>query len=182
MSYFCTFLNTCTKYFIFQLICIKSQTKTLLALSKDIILEHVCWLKGAVYYVTEARSQEECCVWCRPRKQGLNCVCLLAAGQTPSEALWDQPDGGADSEGHYSVLRLCHWKAEGPLPQHSVLQGNWLILHSPPLHFKLRAQAKFFSCCCCKNKVLSLCFFLLYLNTIFFLRILIQVSLSDISS
>lgn len=30
------------KYFIFQLVCIKSQTKTLLALSKDISLEHVC--------------------------------------------------------------------------------------------------------------------------------------------
>lgn len=119
----------------------------------------------------EAGSQEVCCVWCEHFdhvNRGLNCVCvcLLAAGQTPSEALWDQLDGGTDSEGHYSVLRLCQWKAEGPLPQHSVLQGNWLILHSPPLHFKLRAQAKFFSCCCCKNKVLSL-FFLLYFDTYF---------------
>lgn len=41
MSYF-YFFECMYKYFIFQLVCIKSQTKTLLALSKDISLEHVC--------------------------------------------------------------------------------------------------------------------------------------------
>lgn len=36
--------------------------------------------------------------------------------RTLAETLWDQPDGGADTEGCDSVLRLCNWKAKGPLP------------------------------------------------------------------
>lgn len=35
---------------------------------------------------------------------------------TLAETLWDQPDGGAYTEGCYTVLRLCNWKAKGPLP------------------------------------------------------------------
>lgn len=41
-----------------------------------------------------------------------------------AETLWDQPDGGAYTERCHSVLRLCHWKAEGPLPQHLVFPGE----------------------------------------------------------
>ena len=36
--------------------------------------------------------------------------------RTLAETLWDQPDGGAYTEGCDSVLRLCNWKAKGPLP------------------------------------------------------------------
>lgn len=64
--------------------------------------------------------------------------CVLAVGQAPSETLWDKPDGGTDSEGHYSVLRLRHREAESPLPKHTVLQGNWLtrILNYQPCRHK----------------------------------------------
>lgn len=41
---------------------------------------------------------------------------LLWTEHPSAEALWDKPDGGADPEGGYSVLRLCDWKAESPLP------------------------------------------------------------------
>lgn len=36
--------------------------------------------------------------------------------RTLAETLWDQPDGGAYTEGCDSVLCLCNWKAKGPLP------------------------------------------------------------------
>lgn len=52
----------------------------------------------------------------------------VSAGQASPETVRDQPDGGADPEGHHSVLRLRYREAEGPLPQHSVLQGNLLLL------------------------------------------------------
>lgn len=54
----------------------------------------------------------------------LTCVCDVSAGEAPSETVRDQPDGGADPEGHHSVLRLRHGAAEGPLPQHALLQGT----------------------------------------------------------
>lgn len=41
---------------------------------------------------------------------------LLWTEHPSAEALWDKPDGGADPEGGYSVLCLCDWKAESPLP------------------------------------------------------------------
>lgn len=39
--------------------------------------------------------------------------CILVV--TLAETIWDQPDGRADTEGSHTVLRLCHWKAKGPL-------------------------------------------------------------------
>lgn len=60
----------------------------------------------------------------------LNCLtcnlvfffCFLE--RTLAETLRDQPNGGADAEGCDSVLRLCNWKAESPLPQHLVFQSK----------------------------------------------------------
>ena len=47
-----------------------------------------------------------------------------------------QPDGRADPQGHHAVLRLRAGEAEGPLPQHALLQAadqpehHLLQLHS----------------------------------------------------
>ena len=50
-------------------------------------------------------------------------VCVCVSECLLAEALWDQPDGGADPEGSHPVLRLRDRAAEGPLPQHVVLTG-----------------------------------------------------------
>lgn len=44
--------------------------------------------------------------------------------QTPSEAIWNQSDGWADTERHHSVLCLCDRKTESALSQHTVLKGK----------------------------------------------------------
>lgn len=44
--------------------------------------------------------------------------------QTPSEAIWNQSDGWADTERHHSILCLCDRKTESALSQHIVLKGK----------------------------------------------------------
>lgn len=49
---------------------------------------------------------------------------MYCPDQAPEEALWDQPHGGTDIERHHSVLCLCEWTTEGPLPQHTLFKGE----------------------------------------------------------
>jgi len=57
---------------------------------------------------------------------------LPSSGEAHGRAVRDQPDGGAHPPRCHAVLRLCRGAPKGPLPQHPLLQGDFL---SPSLAF-----------------------------------------------